>query len=228
MNRTEAYSLHLKKVSFAYNTTHQVLKDVSVIFEANERVAFIGPNGSGKSTFLQLLLRSLEPNSGKILLNDVDVTELDLKSYRNLFSVVSQEPYLFNDTIRYNLDPLDIATQSDVEKALRQSGADGFISKLPAGLDTEIGRNGAKLSGGEKQKLAVARALLRNTPIVILDEATSGFDVESDLYLHNVFLKEFAGKTVIMVTHRYSNLEGIDKVYRIVDGQLIPWELEER
>lgn len=208
-----------KNVSFSYEE-RQVLKDISFHVSKGEKVAVIGANGSGKTTILNLLLRFLEPTNGEITIGGKNIKQIRTDSYRALFSVVSQEPYLFYDTILNNINLDDSANKEKVEKALRQSGAGEYIGKLPMKEDSKIGRNGAKLSGGEKQKLAVARAMVKDSPIVILDEATSGYDVESDSYLHKVLLKELKDKSVIMITHRYDNLEGMDRVYRLTEGRL--------
>lgn len=217
-------TLEFHDIWFAYDEngreTKPVLQGANFQVEEGQKIAIIGANGSGKTTLLHLLLRFLEPKSGAILLNGINAEKIALDSYRQLFSVVSQDPYLFNDTVRMNIDPQQKASAERIEQALRQSGAKSFISRLPNGLDSRIGHNGAWLSGGEKQKLAVARALILDTPIVILDEATSGYDVESDAYLHNVLLHEFSGKTILMVTHRYTNLDGIDIVLRLENGRL--------
>ena len=212
--------LSFENVSFSYGEDRQILKDVNLTVNRGEKVAIIGANGSGKSTILNLLLRFYEPNTGEIKLNGEDTKELDLKEYRNLFSVVSQKPYLFLDTVMNNIDLKSDVGEYRVREACKQSGAESFIERLAERENSKIGRNGAKLSGGEKQKLAVARALLKDSPIVILDEATSGYDVESDSYLHDVLLSELKDKTVIMITHRYDNLEGVDRVYRLAEGQL--------
>lgn len=183
-------------------------------------MAIIGQNGSGKSTILNLLLRFYRPGGGKILADGKDVEGLSMESYRSLFSVVSQEPYLFLGDILENVDLDKSASPERIEWALQQSGVQGYLPRMPEGAKTPIGRNGAKLSGGEKQKLAVARALLKDAPVVILDEATSGFDVESDAYLHDIIVNQMRGKSVIMITHHYHNLAGMDKVYRLEEGVL--------
>ncbi len=181
-------------------------------------MAIIGHNGSGKSTILNLLLRFYIPDSGEIRADGTPVSQLDLAGYRSLFSVVSQEPYLFLGNIRDNIDLGGQAAPERVKAAMEASGVMEYIQRMPEGVKTQIGRNGARLSGGEKQKLAVARALLKDAPVVILDEATSGFDVESDAYLHDIIIKGMKEKTVIMITHRRENLAGMDRVYRLENG----------
>lgn len=212
--------LEFCNVQFRYEESRSILRDVNFTVEPGEKVAIIGQNGSGKSTILNLLLRFYHPNSGQVLAEGVNVKLLSLEEYRSLFSVVSQEPYLFLGDILENTDLTGEATEKQLQAALRDSGVANYLSRMPDGEKTQIGRNGAKLSGGEKQKLAVARALLKDAPVVILDEATSGFDVESDAYLHDIIVNQMQDKSVIMITHHYNNLEGMDKVYRLEDGML--------
>ena len=210
--------LEFRNVEFWYEEERPILQGVTFSVEPGEKVAIIGQNGSGKSTILNLLLRFYEPKAGQILADGVDVQDIPLEEYRGLFSVVSQEPYLFLGNILENVDLQGNADPEKIQASLQSSGVEGYLPRMPARERTQIGRNGARLSGGEKQKLAVARALLKDAPVVILDEATSGFDVESDAYLHDVILHQMQGKTVIMITHHYHNLEGMDRVYRLEGG----------
>lgn len=154
-------------------------------------------------------------------MNGKNAQVYSLNSYRDLFSVVSQEPYLFLGNIAENIDLAGTAKEESIEAAMETSGVSEYLQRMPNGEKTQIGQNGGRLSGGEKQKLAVARALLKDAPIVILDEATSGFDVESDTYLHDVIVNEMQRKTVIMITHHYQNLEGMDRIYRLESGKMI-------
>lgn len=212
--------LAFQHVDFRYEKNRPILTDVNFYVEPGEKVAIIGQNGSGKSTVLNLLLRFYEPQAGAVLADGTDVRDIPLEAYRSLFSVVSQEPYLFLGNIAENVDLTGRVDTERVHAAMQTSGVSGYLERMPEGEKTQIGRNGARLSGGEKQKLAVARALLRDAPIVILDEATSGFDVESDAYLHEVIVHQMQEKSVIMITHHYENLEGMDRVYRLEDGKL--------
>lgn len=212
--------LEFRNVEFRYEENRPILQGVNFTVKPGEKIAIIGQNGSGKSTILNLLLRFYQPNSGQVLADGADVNSLSLEDYRSLFSVVSQDPYLFLGDILQNVDLNGSAEKGQLETALQASGVASYITRMPNGEKTQIGRNGAKLSGGEKQKLAVARALLKDAPVVILDEATSGFDVESDAYLHDIIVNQMRGKSVIMITHHYNNLEGMDTVYRLDEGKL--------
>ncbi|WP_322174543.1 ABC transporter ATP-binding protein [Acutalibacter caecimuris] len=212
--------LAFQDVSFAYQADRPILQGACFHVEPGEKVAIIGQNGSGKSTVLNLLLRFYTPEAGEITADHVPVSRLALAGYRSLFSVVSQEPYLFLGDIAGNIDLTGQASPEEVAAAMDTSGVAAYLQHMPQGEKTQVGRNGARLSGGEKQKLAVARALLKDAPVVILDEATAGFDVESDAYLHDVIVNQMAGKSVIMITHHYEHLEGMDRVYRLEGGRL--------
>lgn len=207
-------------VRFSYGDGREVLKDVSFRIMPGEKAAFIGENGSGKSTIFNLLLRFYEPCGGEITADGIPVREFPVDEYRGLFSVVSQEPYLFMDSISGNVDLSGEKSEEEIRRALNQSGAAGYIRRFPEGEQTQTGNKGMKLSGGEKQKLAVARALLKNSPVVLLDEASSGYDVESDKYLHHIITCEMEGKTVLMITHHYHQLVGFDRIFYLKDGVL--------
>ncbi len=212
--------IEFKDVTFAYQENRPILRGASFHVGPGEKVAIIGQNGSGKSTIINLLLRFYTPDSGDVTADGVPISQLALDEYRSLFSVVSQEPYLFFGDIVENVNLTGQAPSEKVTAALHTSGVADYAERMPEGNNTKIGRNGARLSGGEKQKLAVARALLKDAPIVILDEATSGFDVESDAYLHDVIVNQMEEKSVVWITHRYENLEGIDHVYHLKEGRI--------
>lgn len=217
----EPGELVFENVVFSYEKERDILKDVSISIPLGAKVAIIGPNGSGKTTLLNLLLRFLRPDKGRITISGKDVQEIRLEEYRKLFSVVSQKPYVFNKSIKDNIDLEKKAEESKLNYVYQRSGVNQLLQKLSKREYMVIGNNGAKLSGGEKQKLAVARALLRDTPYIILDEATSGFDVSSDRYLHEMIINELKEKTIILVTHRYTNLEGMDRIYQIEKGKAL-------
>ena len=183
-------TLEVKDVTFQYCTERIILKKVNLLIRPGEKIAIIGKNGSGKSTIIHLLLRFYEPDCGAIFVNGVDVRRISLERYRGLFSVVSQNPYLFQGDILQNINLNNHCDMEKIQETLKISGVAEYVSKMPEGYKTKVGKNGTRLSGGEKQKIAVARALLKDAPIVILDEATSNFDAESNAYLHDVIVNE--------------------------------------
>lgn len=212
--------IEYRHVSYKYVNSRDILNDASIKITQGEKIAIVGANGSGKTTFLNLLLRFLEPQEGTIIINGTNINELELDAYRSLFTVVDQVPYLFSGSIRENID-LDFRT-SDKEfyQACKKSGADKFISRMPEKENSVIGQNGSKLSGGEKKKIAVARAIVKGAPVIIMDEATAGYDGESDAHLHNFLIHQTDGKTLIVITHSYGQLEGMDHVYCLEHGKL--------
>ena len=212
--------IELKNVSFGYKETELVLKDVSFSVQRGEKVAIIGENGSGKSTILNLLTGFYQPQKGVIKVNELPLETMNLEKIRNNIAVISQKPYLFQGTIDDNINIDGKASCEQIWNACKKSGALNFINKLEQGLKQEIGQNGAMLSGGERQKIAVARALLKNSEILLMDEATTGFDVESNKAIHNLLYKELEGITVIFVTHKYEELEVVDRVYKLSEGVL--------
>ena len=213
-------TLEVKDVTFQYCADRMILKKINLLIRPGEKIAIIGKNGSGKSTIINLLLRFYEPDCGAIFVNGVDVRRISLERYRGLFSVVSQNPYLFQGDILQNINLNNHCDMEKIQETLKISGVAEYVSKMPEGYKTKVGKNGTKLSGGEKQKIAVARALLKDAPIVILDEATSNFDAESNSYLHDMIVNEMKEKTVIMITHHYSNLKGMDRIFEIESGGL--------
>lgn len=210
----------VKDLFFGYESNHPILNGVSLCVKKGERVAIIGENGSGKSTLLNLLAGFYQPQKGKIKLYGVPAELINIQDMRNRIAVVSQRPYLFQGTIEENVNIDGKASREAVIEACRKSGALSFIEKFDYGFGQKIGQDGAKLSGGERQKIAVARALLKNADVLLMDEATEGFDVESNEALHKLLHNELKDKTIIFVTHKYRELEGVDKVYRLSKGIL--------
>lgn len=212
--------LELKDVIFGYKEGTPILNGVNLTVQQGDRIAVIGENGSGKSTLLDLILGFYHPEKGEIKFWGIPAGNLEPKIIRNRIAVVSQKPYLFQGTIEENVNIGGTASHEDVVDACIKSGAITFIEKLEDGFMQRAGQDGAKLSGGEKQKVAVARAILKKADILLLDEATSGFDKESDKALINLMRGELKDKTIIFITHRYEELEGVEKVYRLAGGQL--------
>ena len=211
--------LKLQQVSFAYEKEKYVLKDVDILFAKGSKTAIIGRNGSGKTTIIDLLTRMYEPTSGKIMLGTEDISELPLPEYRNMVSVVSQQIYLFNDTIRNNICLYKRVDDVIVEEACKDSGLEDFIKEVS--LDYVVGQNGAMLSGGQKQKIALARALIHDKPIVIFDEATSNTDAYSEQQINGLLDTKLKEKTVIVITHKKEILNKVDQIVVLKEGVVI-------
>lgn len=211
--------LKLQQVSFAYEKEKYVLKDVDILFAKGSKTAIIGRNGSGKTTIINLLTRMYEPTSGKIMLGTEDISELPLPEYRNMVSVVSQQIYLFNDTIRNNICLYKRVDDVIVEEACKDSGLEDFIKEVS--LDYVVGKNGAMLSGGQKQKIALARALIHDKPIVIFDEATSNTDAYSEQQINGLLDTKLKEKTVIVITHKKEILNKVDQIVVLKEGVVI-------
>ncbi len=222
VKQDQGIQIEYRQVSYAYENGRSILTSADIKITQGEKVAIVGENGSGKTTFLNLLLRFLEPQEGEITVNGTNINEIEADSYRGLFAVVDQAPYLFSGTIRENID-LDLRTDREAFlRACEKSGADNFIAKLPEKEKSVIGQNGSMLSGGERKKVAVARAMVREAPIIVLDEATAGYDGESDAHLHDFLIHQTEGKTLIVITHNQEHLEGMDRVYCLKNGKLCP------
>lgn len=211
--------LQLDHVSFHYGDKGllggpQVLHDLSLSIAAGETVAFVGPTGSGKSTLLKLLLRFYDPSSGHIRLDGVDLQQLDLEFLRRSIAYVSQDVFLFHGSVRENiLYGRPDATDSEMRRAAKQAEAEEFIAQLPEGYDTLVGERGQKLSGGQKQRLSIARAVLKNAPLLLFDEATSAVDNETEAAIQRSLHELSRGRTTLVVAHRLST---IVKAHRIV------------
>jgi subfamily B ATP-binding cassette protein MsbA len=209
-------------VNFAYKTSAPVLRDVSVNIPAGTICALVGPSGAGKSTFANLVPRFYDATSGIVTIDGVDTRALKLSDLRRNIAVVSQEPVLFNDSILNNLliGRAD-ATRAEVEQSARDAFAHDFITELPQGYDTIVGERGALVSGGQRQRLALARAFLRNAPILILDEATSALDSESEAAIQLALKKLVVGKTVLIIAHRFSTIRDATKILVFDQGEIV-------
>ncbi len=208
--------LSIENISFSYGD-RKVLDELSLKIKSKDKIAIIGENGSGKTTLINTILRFENFKSGKININGKSVDDVDLQSYRDLFAVVNQTPYIFKGSLKGNIDLLNGKSEKELSYAVTTSGVDGFTQSL----DDETGVQGTKLSGGERQKLAIARAIVKDSPIIILDEATANLDVDSHKLVNRVVHNEFKDKTVIMITHSYEDLEGFDSVYELTNGKLV-------
>ncbi|HSR63812.1 MAG TPA: ATP-binding cassette domain-containing protein, partial [Gammaproteobacteria bacterium] len=188
-----------------------------------ETVALVGPSGSGKTTLANLLPAFYQLDEGTVLIDGVDIRDISLASLRHNIALVSQEVVLFNDTVRNNIayGALRNASDEDVIEAARAAYALDFIRQLPQGFDTLIGEKGLRLSGGQRQRLAIARALLKNAPILILDEATSSLDTESEREIQAAVERIKQGRTCIIIAHRLSTIENADRILVLEDGRIV-------
>ena len=208
-------------VSFGYIESVPVLQNISFTAEPGRMVALVGPTGVGKTTIISLIARFYDPESGKITLDGRDLRDISLSSLRNQISIVLQDIFLFNGSVADNIAyGCKAATKEEIIQAARAARAHTFISELPEGYDTVIGERGVKLSGGQKQRLSIARAVLRNTPILILDEATAAVDVETEAQIQQAIQELAENRTIIVVAHRLSTVKRADQILVIQDGKI--------
>jgi ATP-binding cassette subfamily B protein len=207
---------------FSYQGRRHTIRDVSFEAEPGERLAIVGPTGAGKTTLISLLIRFYEPDAGRILIDGVDIRKLKLSSLRDQISVVLQEPLLFTGTIADNIryGKLD-ASSEEVIAAARAANAHDFISRLPKAYDTELGERGADLSGGERQRVSLARAFLKDAPILVLDEPTSAIDSRTEGVILDALDELMVGRTSFLVAHRLSTLRGVDRILVLSGGLLV-------
>lgn len=207
-------------VSFGYQKK-QVLHDVSVTLRKNTLTALVGPSGSGKSTMLKLCARFYDPQQGQVLFNGVDMKTLEPESLMSHISMVFQDVYLFQDTIRNNIrfGKTD-ATDEEIEAAARKACCHDFIMRLPKGYDTQVGEGGCTLSGGEKQRISIARAILKEAPVVLLDEATASLDPENEVEVQRAINTLIAGRTVIVIAHRLKTIKNADNIIVLEEGRI--------
>lgn len=212
--------IEIKNVTFAYNES-KVIKDFSLELRKGQKIALVGLSGSGKSTLINLLLGLYPLSHGDIRIDGNKIEDIKLKNLRKLFGLVSQDIFLFHDTIRENLTVGGKFSDAEIKRALDVSYASEFVDKLPQGLNTVIGDRGAKLSGGQQQRLTIARAFLQNTDILLFDEATSALDNESEKVVQKALESIAGNKTVIAVAHRLSTVQDYDQIYVMKDGVLL-------
>lgn len=212
-------AIAFEHVGFAYPDRGNALRDVSLSILPGEIVAITGANGAGKTTLIHLLLRLYQPLTGKILLDGHDIARFRVQDLRSKIGLVSQRTFLFNGTIRENIAfGLDGASAAAIERAAKLSQAWDFIGALPRGLDTRIGDHGVRLSGGQRQRIALARALVKNPPILVLDEATSMYDLDGEDAFIEACATALAGRTVILITHRPASLAMATRILQLRDG----------
>ena len=215
----KGYDVKFKNVEFSYNNKDNVLKDVSFTAKQGEVTALIGPSGGGKTTVSRLAARFWDINKGKITVGGMDISKIEPETLLSLYSIVFQDVTLFNNTIMENirLGKKD-ATDEEVLLAAKLANCDEFVSKLPNGYNTDIGENGCQLSGGERQRVSIARAFLKDAPIILLDEATASLDVENETLIQTALSKLIKNKTVIVIAHRMRTVAGADKIVVLSDG----------
>ncbi len=211
-----------ENVTFGYSDRHPILTDLSLKIPAGKTTAIVGATGSGKSTLVKLLLRFYEVNSGQIMLDGLDLRSLQLKDLRRAIGLVSQDVFLFHGSVAENIAYGSFnATQSEITTAAKVAEAHDFIIQLPQGYDTVVGERGQKLSGGQRQRLAIARALLKNPPILILDEATSAVDNETEAAIQRSLEKITQDRTVVAIAHRLSTVRNAHCIYVMEQGELV-------
>ena len=209
-------------VAFAYGDEPLILEGLSLEARRGEIVALVGPSGAGKTTVLNLIPRFYDVTAGRVTIDGCDVREVTLASLRHQIALVTQEPFLFDDTIGANIGySKEGASQTEIETAARQAAAHEFILGLPKGYQTRVGEAGLRLSGGQRQRIAIARAFLKDAPILLLDEATSALDTESEAQVQAALERLMAGRTTILIAHRLSTVRGADRIYVIDRGKVV-------
>ena len=215
-------SIGFHNVSFQYEGKTAVIKDINLQVHAGEVLALVGSSGGGKTTLVNLIPRFFDVSSGAITIDQTDIRDTTLKSLRDQVGIVTQQTILFNDTVRNNIAyGSPDASEGDIVEAASAAHAMGFIEQLPEGLDTVIGESGAKLSGGERQRVSIARAILKNAPILILDEATSSLDTESEREVQQALENLMQNRTTLVIAHRLSTIRNADRIIVIHDGRIV-------
>jgi len=213
--------IDFKNVSFDYGQHKNILNNISFSLKSGEKIGLVGPSGGGKSTLLNLIPRFYDPASGTISIDNININECHLKDLRAHISLVSQDAFLFNGTIRENILYGNLeATEQDLITAAKQAAAFDFIEALPDGFETQVGEGGGMLSGGQKQRIAIARAFLKDAPIVLLDEATSALDNESEAHVQTALQSLMHGRTTIIIAHRLSTITKCDRIFVLKEGTI--------
>lgn len=216
--------IEFKNISFNYEDSENVLNDINFKINKGEKVALVGHSGAGKSTIVNLILKLYAPTGGEIFIKNKNYSDLSHNFVRNNIALVFQENELFSSTIRENvIYGKRNASEKELIEALKNANAYEFVLKLPNGIDSEIGERGVRLSGGQKQRIQIARAILKNAPILILDEATSSLDAKSEKEVQVALENLMKGKLVIIIAHRFSTIQNVDKIIVIDDGKIVDY-----
>ncbi len=194
-------AIEINNLSFSYNEEREILKDVNLSINKGEKIAIVGRSGSGKSTLLRLLLRYYNDYNGEIIIDGVDSKDIKLSSIYEMISIIQQNVFMFDDSIESNIALYGDYSDEEIDRAILESGLKELIENLPNGKSSSVGENGSNLSGGEKQRVSIARALIKNTPIILLDEATAALDAETSFEIENSLL-DIDGLTSLVVTHK--------------------------
>jgi subfamily B ATP-binding cassette protein MsbA len=214
-------SIDIQNVTFCYDTT-PVLKNINLRIKTGEVVAFVGMSGGGKTSLVNLIPRFYDVTSGAIFIDGTDIRDVTLRSLRSQIAIVTQQTILFNDTVKRNIAYGDIErTDEEIIAAAKAANAHNFITRLPQGYESNIGELGTKISGGEKQRISIARALLKNSPILILDEATSSLDTEAEIEVQEALDNLMKGRTTLVIAHRLSTIRNADRIIVLVNGEIV-------
>jgi len=215
--------IKFEKVSFSYpNTEEQAVKNIIISIDGGTTTALVGHSGAGKSTIINLLPRFYDPMDGTVYIDEQNISSVTLSSLRKNLSMVSQDIILFDDTVRANIAYANMsASEEQLKKACDFAAATEFIEKLPQKFETVVGENGVRLSGGQKQRISIARAFLKNSPIILLDEATSSLDAESEEKVQNAVMNLTKNKTTLVIAHRLSTIIRADKIIVVNQGQIV-------
>jgi subfamily B ATP-binding cassette protein MsbA len=221
--KIEKANIEFKGVSFSYPTTKEdAIKNINILIDGNSTAALVGHSGAGKSTIISLMPRFYDPSKGEIYIDGQNIRDVKLSSLRKNISLVSQDIILFDDTVRANVAYANLgANEEQIKKACEFAAATDFIENLPQSYETVIGENGIRLSGGQKQRISIARAILKDSPIILLDEATSSLDAESEEKVQNAIINLTKNRTTLVIAHRLSTIVRSDKIIVLKQGKIV-------